>query len=103
MNFQNFWTLLQDELNQQKEFTIKRKKKFKAYLKYNTHREPVVYITPKLGKIIDQISYNEFKGIWNNAKNSTRETRFINSGNRLNSYQKKVEWVNLFRCHILSN
>lgn len=81
MIFNEFWTLLQDELSHEQEFaTLKQGKKFKARFEINTNEEKVVIITTEhSGTQRGPISYNEFEGTWNNVKDSvSRETRFVN-------------------------
>ena len=36
-----------------------------------------------------QIPVNEFKGVWDTAKASSRETRFVNKGRCLEAYTKQ--------------
>lgn len=90
MNFQEFWKKLQVELKQEKKFeTLKYKRKFKAYLEYNKNEEYVVRVMPESGKIRGPIPSNEFKGIWNDVKKYSNETRFVNKDGRLGSFLRK--------------
>ena len=90
MNFNEFWMRLQSELKQEKKFeTLKRKKKFKAYLEYTRNEEYVVRVMPESGKIRGSIPSNEFKGIWNDMKKYSNETRFVNKDGRLGSFLRK--------------
>ena len=94
MNFKEFWNALQDELKHEKEFmTLQQRKEFKAHFERNTHDELMVRVTPKHGEPRGPIASNEFEGIWNNAKDRSRETRFVNEKGRLESYSTKKEEI----------
>jgi len=90
MNFNEFWKKLQVELKQEKKFeTLKQKRKFQARLEH-IKQELVVLITPERSQIQrGRIPYNEFEGIWNDAKKYPHETRFVNKNGRLGSFINK--------------
>jgi len=90
MKFQEFWLRLHAKLTQENEFkTLKQNKTFKAHLEYIKH-ELVVIVTPESSMTTrGQIPSNEFEGIWNNARDLLRETRFVNEDGRLETYPKK--------------
>ena len=89
MNFQEFWTELQVELKEYKEFkTLKQGKEFKARFERNKKGDLFVQVTLKLGEPRGQIPFNEFEGIWDTAKNRSRENRFVNKGG-LEEYTKQ--------------
>ncbi len=93
MIFNEFWTLLQDELSHEQEFaTLKQGKKFKARFEINTNEEKVVIITPEhSGTQRGAIPYNEFEGIWNNVKdNVSREDRFVNPNTSYTTKDAKI-------------
>lgn len=90
MNFEEFWSKLQSELKQEKEFmTLKQKKKFKARIDYNTYGKAMVLVTLENGTPRGQMRSNEFEGVWDNAKIHSYETRFVNENGRLGPYVKK--------------
>ena len=79
MNFQEFWTELQVELKDYKEFkTLAQHKEFKARFERNKKGDLFVQVTLKLGEPRGQIPFNEFEGIWDTAKSRSRENRFVN-------------------------
>ena len=79
MNFQEFWAKLRVELKEFKEFkTLKHGKEFKARFERNKKGDLFVQVTPNLGKPRGRIPINEFEGMWDTAKNRSRETRFVN-------------------------
>ena len=77
-------------IKQEKEFkTLTRNKKFKACLGY-IKREKVVLVTPQRNQIQRGIiPHNEFKGVWDNAKRFSQDTRFVNKYGRLASFTNK--------------
>ena len=87
MDFQEFWKKLQVELKRKKKFkTLTQKKKFMARIGY-VKEKIVVLATPEQSQIQrGRIPYNEFKGVWNNAKKYSKETRFVNKSGRLASF-----------------
>ena len=90
MNFEGFWKKLQSELKQKKEFkTLTQNKRFEAQFERNKHEELSVHVILQNGSLRGPISSNEFRGVWNTAKKYSHETRFVNKGRRLESYQKK--------------
>jgi len=90
MKFQEFWKKLKVELKQGKKFeTLARNRKFKARLGY-VKDDLVVLATPDYSQIQrGRIPYNEFEGVWNNAKKYSKETRFTNKNGRLVSFINK--------------
>jgi len=90
MNFDNFWKLLIEELNSERKFvTLDRKSEFHAYSELNSNKEIVIRVMTTKNKLRGQIPSNEFKGVWNNAKDRSHDTRFINNDGVLESYITK--------------
>ncbi len=90
MNFSEFWKKLQLELKQEIEFkTLKQNNKFKAQFDCNKKGDLFVRVILKLGQPRGQIPFNEFEGVWDNAKTFSHETRFVNKGGRLESYTRQ--------------
>ena len=90
MDFEEFWNKLKSELKQKKEFkTLTQNKRFKVYFDRNKHGELSVRVILQNGSLRGPIFSNEFKGVWDTAKKYSHETRFVNKGRRLESYQKK--------------
>jgi len=113
LNFNEFWTKLQSELKQEKEFkTLKQKKRFKACIGYNVSGKVTVFVTLENGIGRGQIRSNEFEGVWDNAKSRSRETRFVNEDKRLEPYVKKdgemgksmqISYITKLIDHIVEN
>lgn len=113
MNFKEFWNLLQVELKQEKEFlTLKQNKKFKAKLERRNNGNMEVRVTTEQSEFQRPIPYNEFEGIWDNAKGLSREMRFVNKNRRLESYSTKrggigksmnVSYITKLIDHIVQN
>lgn len=93
MNFNEFWTQLQSELNPHTTFrTSTQDKKFNAYFDHNKKGDLFVRVILESGKQRGQIPANEFQGVWNNARIlPNNSTRFVNKDGRLNSYTKQDE------------
>ncbi len=94
MDFEEFWNILQSELKHEKEFeTWNQKKKFKARLGY-VNDEFVVLVTPQISQTQrGRIPHNEFKGVWSNMKNLSKDTRYKNKNGRLESFINKNNTV----------
>ena len=90
MDFGKFWKKLQLELKQEIQFkTLKQNKKFKARFGHNKKGDLFVRVRLEHGKPRGQIPFNEFEGIWDTAKVSPPETRFVNKGGCLKAYTKQ--------------
>ena len=91
MNFKEFWSLLQIELKQDITLkTLKRKKEFKAHFERNRKGDLFVQVRPKFGQPRGQIPFNEFEGIWDNAKVCSHKDRFLKKTKLLESYIKQT-------------
>ena len=90
MDFDEFRKELQSELKQKVNLkTLKQNKKFSACFEHNKKGDLFVRVMLEYGKPRGQIPLNEFKGIWDTAKVSSHETRFVNKGGCLEAYTKQ--------------
>lgn len=58
-------------------------------MEHNTQEKLFVKIIPQTGEPRGPIQRNEFKGVWDNAKDKSKESRFVNEKGHLSSYSTK--------------